>query len=97
MDLVGEAKAAQSVDERLEAERRERRTLRGMSRRAEAAIDKQLDRVAKLEGLVRQNVPWNTEPPEFGRKRGVRALPSYSPKTPKYSARLMRYETPASP
>ena len=48
-----EAMAKESVEARLEAERLERRTLRGMGRRAEAAIDKQLERVAKLDSLVR--------------------------------------------
>jgi hypothetical protein len=73
MDLVEMERTRQSALQKADADRKERRSLRGMSKRAEAAYDKQMVKVKKLDSMLRQKVPWGEqEPPEFGRRRHIR-------------------------
>jgi len=73
MDLLESERARQAMVDKAGADRKERRSLRGMSKRAEAAYEKQMAKVKKLDTMLRQKVPWGEqEPPEFGRRRHIR-------------------------
>ena len=72
MDLVDEERARLALVDQADEARKERRSLRGISMRAEAVYTKQLAKVKKLDSLVRQNVPWGEKEPEFGRRRNIR-------------------------
>jgi Ca2+-binding EF-hand superfamily protein len=73
MDLVEVERARQALVQKADADRKERRSLRGVSKRAEAAYEKQMAKVRKLDTILRQKVPWaEQEPPEFGRRRHIR-------------------------
>ena len=73
MELLDEERARQRMVEEADAVRKERRSFRGMSKRAEAAYEKQMAKVKKLDSMLRQKVPWREhEAPEFGRRRHVR-------------------------